>query len=112
MAIPHAPSGEVVDVAPLGTKLRDAQTTTLVKTGSLEVLRLILPAGKQIASHAVPGEITVQCVEGKVAFAARGAERELTAGRLVALEGGDEHALRALEDSSLLVTILLEPKHA
>jgi len=112
MAIPHAKPGEIVDVAPLGKRLGSAQTTTLVKTATLEVLRLVLPAGKQIAPHAVPGEITVQCLEGKVAFSARGGQHELTAGRLVYLAGSDEHTLLALEDSSVLVTILLEHKPA
>jgi quercetin dioxygenase-like cupin family protein len=112
MAIPHAKPGEIVDVAPLGPRLGGAQTTTLVKTGTLEVLRLVLPAGKEIAPHTVPGEITVQCLEGRVAFRARGGQHELTAGQLVYLAGSDEHALRALEDSSVLVTILLAPKPA
>src|SRR5690242_13553906 len=110
MAIPHARPGEVVDVAPLGSRLAAAQTTTLIKTATLEVLRLVLPAGKQIAPHAVPGEITVQCLEGKVAFQSRGTQHELTAGKLVYLGGSDQHALQALEDSSVLVTILLAPQ--
>ena len=32
MAIPHAKSGEVIDVRPLGSALAQARTTTLVKT--------------------------------------------------------------------------------
>lgn len=110
MAIPHAQPGEIIDVTPLGSRLSAAHTTTLVKTAALEVLRLVLPAGKQIAPHTVPGEITVQCLEGQVTFRVRGQERELTAGKLVYLAGADEHALKALEDSSLLVTILLPPQ--
>jgi len=107
MALSHAGPGEVIDIAPLGARLQEFQTTTLLKTETLEVLRLVLPAGKQIPSHSVPGEITVQCLEGKVAFTARGEEHELTAGKLLFLAGSDEHSLRAVENSSLLVTILL-----
>lgn len=51
MAIPHAKPAEVIDVRPLGARLRDTQTTTLVKTDALEVIRLVLPAGKEIQRH-------------------------------------------------------------
>ncbi|HUG71775.1 MAG TPA: cupin domain-containing protein [Pirellulaceae bacterium] len=83
---------------------------TLVKTDSLEVIRLVLPAGKDIKPHEVPGEITVQCLEGKVAFRTESSELELTAGKMIYLAGSDKHSVRAVEDSSLLVTILLQHK--
>jgi len=107
MAIPHAQPGDVIDISDLGEKLPETQTSTLVKTDSLEVLRLVLPAGKVIDPHSVPGEITVQCLEGKAVFTARGKDQELTPGQMLYLAGGDEHAVRAVEDASLLVTILL-----
>lgn len=112
MAIPHAVPAEVIDIRPFGAELEDAQTTTLVKTGCLEVIRLVLPAGKKIKRHSVPGEITVQCLEGTVVFSTEQSECELTAGKLLYLVGSDEHALRAVENSSLLVTILLECEHS
>ena len=68
MAIPHAKPAEIVGVLPLGGRLGVVQTTTLIKTRSLEVIRLVLPAGKEIPPHTVPGEITVQCLEGRVLF--------------------------------------------
>ncbi|QDU94260.1 cupin domain-containing protein [Lignipirellula cremea] len=112
MAVTHAQAGEIIDISPLGPHLHAASTMALVKTDAMEVLRLVLPAGKQIAPHAARGEITVQCLEGKVAFEARGAEHELTAGKLLYLAAAEVHALRAIEDSSLLVTILLSSKAA
>jgi quercetin dioxygenase-like cupin family protein len=110
MAIPHAKPAKVIDIRPLGTELQDAQTTTLIKTDSLEVIRLVLPVGKDIKRHSVPGEITVQCLEGKVVLSAGESECQLTTGQLLYLPGSGKHALRAVEDSSLLVTILLEHK--
>jgi len=107
MAIPHANPAVVIDIRPLGTKIDGAQTTTLVKTDSLEIIRLVLPAGKEIKPHQVPGEITVLCLEGKVAFQAGDSDYELTTGKLTYLAGSVEHALHAIENSSLLVTILL-----
>ncbi|MBS0208011.1 MAG: cupin domain-containing protein [Planctomycetes bacterium] len=110
MAIPHAKNGEIVDVYPLGSKLGDTKTTTLVKTQDLEILRLIVPAGKEIPRHEAPGEISVHCLEGCVAFTAVGKTQELSAGQLLYLAAGEPHALKGLRDSSLLVTILLTQK--
>ena len=110
MAIPHAVSGEVVDVRPLGKAISSTITHTIVKTASLEVIRIVLHAGNELPPHRVPGEITVQCLEGNVTFRAGDVDRELSAGQLLYLAGGVEHALRASTDSSLLVTIVLRAK--
>jgi quercetin dioxygenase-like cupin family protein len=91
----------------LGKGLPGAKTTTLFKTDALEVIRLVLPAGKEIPEHKAPGEITVQCLEGKVLFTAHGEQHDLAAGKFLYLSTAQPHALKALEDSSLLVTILL-----
>ena len=110
MAIPHAKPGELIDFAPLGSQLTSKLSTTLVKTNSLEVLRLVLPAGKTIPPHSVPGEITVQSLEGRVIFTVGGIEHELMPGKFLYLAGNEKHALQAIDDSSLLVTILLPVK--
>lgn len=75
MAMPHAASGQIVDVRPLGDTLTRSVTTTLVKTEHLEVIRLVVPAGKEIPPHQVAGEITVQCLEGEVEFRTGGSRR-------------------------------------
>jgi quercetin dioxygenase-like cupin family protein len=107
MAIPHAKSGEVIDLRFLGKALAQAVTNTLVKTDRLEVIRLVVSAGKDIPPHQVAGEITVQCLEGRVAFTAGGTTRELAAGQMLYLAGNEPHSLRGIEDASVLVTILL-----
>ena len=108
MAIHHAKSGEVIDVRPLGEALAKTITHTIVKTDQLEVIRIVLPAGNELPTHQVPGEITVQCVEGRVEFTIGQVSRELMAGSMLYVESGGEHSLRARENSSLLVTILLK----
>lgn len=110
MAIPHAKPAEIVDIRPLGAKIHYAQTTTLVKTESLEVIRLILPAGKVIEPHSVPGEITVQCLEGNVHFHSGTSDCKLSGGELIYLTGAAVHSVHAVEDSTLLMTILLRPE--
>jgi quercetin dioxygenase-like cupin family protein len=106
MAIPHATSGEPITLH-LGEALGSSKTSTLVKTDRLELIRLVVPAGKEIPTHKAPGAITVQCLEGQVSFTADGKAVELAAGQLLHLTAGAPHSLKGIKDSSLLVTLLL-----
>src|SRR6516225_8351447 len=110
MAIPHAKPGEIVDVRPLGSARASAQTKTLFRAEQVEVIRLVVPAGREIEEHKAKGEIVVQCLEGKVAFTAFGKAQTLEAGKLLYLTAGEPHTVKGIEDASLLLTILL-PKH-
>ena len=107
MAIPHAQPGEVIDVRPLGSALATAKTSTLLKTEKIEIIRLVMAAGKLLSEHKARGEITVHCLEGKLAFTALGHTHELTAGQLLYLPAGEPHSVQCLEDASFLLTILL-----
>jgi quercetin dioxygenase-like cupin family protein len=107
MSIPHAGPGEVVDVRPLGAALATTGTKTLVKTDALDIIRLVVPAGKEIPTHKAKGELVVHCLEGKVAFTACGKTHDLEAGHLLYLPAGEPHSLRGVEDGSLLLTVLL-----
>lgn len=110
MAIPHAKSGQVINVRPLGTALASAQTNTLVRTADVEVIRLIVPSGKEIPQHKAKGDIVVQCLEGAVAFTFSGKTENLRSGDLLYLDVGEPHSVRGIEDSSILLTVIL-PKH-
>ncbi len=54
MAIPHASSGEPVDVRPLGAALADTRNSALFKGRDLEVMRLVVPVGKRDFTGPVP----------------------------------------------------------
>ena len=107
MAIDHARSGELIKVLPLGEQLPDSKTVALFKAEDLEVIRLVLLAGKSLPPHKVPGEITIQCLEGKIDVTAEGKSHVLCAGHLLFLSGGLVHGVDAIENSSALVTISL-----
>lgn len=107
MAIHHALSGELINIRPLGSAITTAQTATLYKTQHLEVFRLILLAGKEMPEHEVVGELTVQCLEGSVEFSIGTTRDVMRPGDLKCLAGGISHSLRAIEDTSVLVTLLL-----
>ncbi|HEY4311965.1 MAG TPA: cupin domain-containing protein [Pirellulales bacterium] len=108
MALPRAQLNQVIDVRPLGHGIATSPTSTLLTTESLELIRLVMPAGKKIPTHQVPGEITVQCLEGKIEFTAGDRSHELRAGEMLGLPGGCPHSLSAVEDATVLVTILLK----
>ena len=107
MAQPHTPSSQVVHIGPLGAQLAQATTTAIIKSQQLEVVRVVLPAGKALREHRTPGEITLHCLEGAVQLSTGGTEQPLRAGDFVHLPGGAPHALVALQDASLLLTICL-----
>ena len=107
MAIPHAQPGEVIDVRPLADTLASSKTRTLFKTPHVEVIRIVLAAGKVIADHKAPGEITVQCLEGRIAFKTMGQNKELQSGDMLYLSPEEVHSVEAIKDSSFLLTMVL-----
>lgn len=106
MALHHVKPGEVADLGPLDKKHSDAKTSAIAKTNSFEAIRLIVKAGSELPAHGVTGEITLHCLEGHVALQLDDQTVELSAGQWIYLEGGRRHAVKGIEDSSLLLTIL------
>ena len=106
MALHHAGPGEKLHLRPV--KAADAKTTALVKTDRFEAAQLVMRAGASIHRHAVDGYAILYCVEGSVMLETQG-ETEFATGDWIYLARGEEHGLRAVEDSSLLLTVLFEP---
>jgi quercetin dioxygenase-like cupin family protein len=107
MAIPHAYPGMPVDLRPLGDALAQTETTALVKNNDFEAIRLVLRKGKEVChEHEVQGMITLYCIEGRVALTVDGATHALPAGCWTSLMRQTPHALRAIEDSSVLLTVM------
>jgi len=109
MALPHGVSGESIDVRPLGPRLPTERTAALFKARDLEVIRLVLSAGKSVPPHKVPGDITIHCLEGSLRIDVDGAASLLNAGELLFLAGDVVHGVKAISDASALVTIALKP---
>lgn len=106
MALEHAGPGDVVDLSPLGSALASSKTSALVKTDRFEAVRLVVPAGTTIPSHQVSGYFTLLCLEGRVALGPD--ETLLSQGSWIYLDRSTPHSVRAIEDSSLLLTILFD----
>jgi quercetin dioxygenase-like cupin family protein len=107
MAIPHAEPGQPLSIHPAAGAPAPQQTTTLIKTDAIEVLRVVMSKGKQLTRHKVPGEIMLQCLSGSATLYFGERECELSPGILTYLSGGQEHSLTANTDSALLLTIVL-----
>lgn len=112
MALPHAQSGQIVSVRPLGNRLSDTMSAAILKAGQLEVMRVVLPVGKSMKEHQTSGEATVQCIEGVVEFVSEEGVQQLHAGDFVHLAPRALHSLTAVQPSSLLVTLCLQPAEA
>lgn len=109
MALHHFEPGEV---ARLGA-IDDPATATaaLARTPSFEAIHLVVRAGDSIASHRVPGSMMLYCIAGH-AWLGGGAPAELRAGDWLFLEPGTPHAVEAVADTSLLLTILFDESAA
>lgn len=106
LTIETCPAPDRILHLPLGQTVGGATSATLMKSDGLELIRLVIPAGKEIPPHRAPGEITVQCIEGRVAFEHDGHALELRPGDLLHLCPQETHALKGIENSSVLVTRL------
>ena len=107
MALDHTQPGQPIDIAPLGNALRESATHAILKTRSLELMRVVLRAGEALPPHNVRGELTLLCIEGAVEITMDGTACQLRASQLVLLSAQTQHAVRALQDASLLLTIQL-----
>ncbi|MEO6662602.1 MAG: cupin domain-containing protein [Rubrivivax sp.] len=110
MALPHAQPLDVIDVQPLDEGLQSAVTTSLLKTRALQLMRLVLRAGQGLPEHSVAGAITIHCLEGEAAVLTPSRTCDLRAGQLVVLTESEPHAVKAVTDTSLLVTVLLHTR--
>ena len=108
MALPHAHPLDILNVAPLGARLRQAVSTSLIKTERLQLLHLVMPAHRDQPTHHVNDECTVHCLEGIVEVVMPGGVRRLHTGQMVLLPAGQAHGLRARTDCAVLVTLLLQ----
>ncbi|MBD7978239.1 MULTISPECIES: cupin domain-containing protein [Pseudomonas] len=108
MALKHATSGEVVNLLQTSGSL-GLISQALVSAPRLELMRLVLPAGKLVPRHAVTGPITIFCHQGNLEVQVDADWQPMDANDLMYLDGDVGHALRALSDAIVLVTIFRPP---
>ena len=109
MALAHARPGQPIDISPLGEALPQSATHAILKTQSLELIRVVLREGQDLPPHKVYGEMTLLCIEGGVRVDLAGSVCELLPGQVVLFPAQAEYAVRAMQDSSLLMTVQTPP---
>lgn len=108
MSIQHNAPGDIIDIRPFGSDFANATSATLIRESHIEVFRFVLKAGKSTPEHTAAGAITIQCLEGQVELVVKEQMQTLQAQQLVYLSADEPHSVKALTDSTLLVTILLK----
>jgi quercetin dioxygenase-like cupin family protein len=107
MALPHANLLDVINVAPLGDRLHDAVSTSLIKTDRIQLLHMVLAAHQDQPQHHVDDECTIHCLEGEVEVVTGAGVRKLRPGNVIVLPAKENHSLRARSIAAVLVTLLL-----
>jgi quercetin dioxygenase-like cupin family protein len=78
---------------------------TLIKYDDLRVVLMALQAGARIPDHQTDGRLSVQVLSGHIQMRASGRTFNLRAGNLLAFDHGIRHAVTALDETVLLLTI-------
>jgi len=110
MATHHANAGDIVDLATWADDLPAEQSKAIAKSRGLELARLVIKAGIDMHKHdycQVDGPIVVHCIVGEIELKTPDSQTRLSAGQLTWLNGGAEHALTGVQDSVVLLTIVL-----
>ena len=83
---------------------------TLFRTANLRIVLMIVNRGTQLPDHHVDGALTIQTLDGRVTVSLLGSSLELSSGCVLAIERGLRHALVAIEESAILLTIAWDGK--
>jgi len=84
---------------------------TLIKSQQVRVTLIALKKGSKLPEHHAPGRMTLAVISGKIKFEVSKEEKELGQHEIVALQERLPHAVEALEDSAVLLTIVPDAEH-
>jgi quercetin dioxygenase-like cupin family protein len=107
MALHHCRPGEVAHLGALDNGA--TATMALARTPAFEAIHLVVRAGRSIAPHQVAGSMTLYCIAGHARIESD-VPAELQTGDWLFLEPGTSHAVKAIADTSLLLTILFDER--
>ena len=83
---------------------------SLAHRGPLRLVLFALEAGATLPEHRAPGHVVLHCLRGRLEIEAAGARQQLGAGEALLLDPEVPHAVAALEESDLLLTLALAPR--
>lgn len=83
----------------------DVSSVTLLKSDTLRVVLMSMKAGARLHEHHADGRLLLQVLEGDVEFTFEGQKQPVAPGTLITVDAMVPHAVAALRDSALLLTI-------
>jgi quercetin dioxygenase-like cupin family protein len=99
--------GQVVtELHGTSTARQSRAAVTLVKQGGMSLVLTHLHTGGNLQEHAAPGAATVQVLDGRVRVRIGDETLDVPSGRLIAFDSGVRHSVEAVEDSTLLLTLV------
>jgi len=108
MATHHAAPSEIVDLETWAQDVPNEKTKVIAKTDEMELVRLVLTAGKEFPHHKVLGPTVIHCITGEIECAAMGGTQVLASGQLLYLMPDEPHSVTAVFDSVVLLTIIFK----
>lgn len=98
--------GVVTELHGEAAKGQTKRAITLVKEGGLNLVLLHLHRGGVLEEHSAPGVTTVQILDGHVRMKVGDEDIDLPLGRIIAFDANVSHSVEALEDSTLILTLV------
>ena len=79
---------------------------TVLAAPGVRVIVLAFEAGRVLNEHIAPKQLLLQALDGRLVITAAGTQTTLVPGGLMRLDEGLPHAVEALEDSRLMLTLV------
>jgi len=98
--------GEAIDIQTFPAAPHTSQKIDLVKTHDMELIQFLIPAGDGIPTYKAQGELILHCLQGRVVVSDCKNRHKLNSGQLLYFSTNEPFSIHAIEDTSLLATIL------
>lgn len=89
---------------PLPDLKHGISSQAVLTTPALRVTLFRFAAGQELSEHTSPARVLGQALAGRGVFTVEGKDHEMRAGDLLHMPPGAPHAVRAVEDFTLLLT--------
>lgn len=91
-------------------QFRDKPVQNVLQRGESKFVQLSFEPGKGLAKHRVPLSLTVVVLTGRVVFTVEDNTQVLEASEMLAVDKSVEHAIEAIEKSTVLLVLTPEPE--
>jgi len=78
---------------------------TVLRNSDLRVVMMVLKRGTKVPTHHARGSLAIQVLDGRLVVTLLDTGFDLAAGNVLAIESDVEHALIAIEDTAVMLTV-------